>query len=368
MGGSKDIKDRQKFIDTINKLLLSPSKRNFNKIKQELETYFKSNQDVIKVLESQKTYDFYPTPEECLDKDLIKRIIKNSDNILEPTAGLGAIMNFISKINPEAKLTGNELNPFFYKILQEFFPNDTITNQDYLEYNKINNFDLILMNPPFSLGNDSYFYIDFIFHSLYLLNKKSKAKGEKSIIVICPPLQIKHPEVFGMGEFLNSPSLSTTKIKKIAEKHNIKLTDNILKCFKNKKDIDDLTDNEQDIISKFEDYFDFAQGQYLGSCGNFAGTKIKADIYLLLVYSSNEILEDEVKEVSLEKIPKSIYKKIIPEIVKPKKLKTIKPEKVKPIKQDLTKITVPILKQMAKEKGLKGYSKLRKEELIKLLS
>lgn len=48
------------------------------------------------------------------------------------------------------------------------------------------------------------------------------------------------------------------------------------------------------------------------------------------------------------------------------KTKTI--EKEKTSVQDLNKLTLKALKVIAKERGYSGYSKMKKQELIKLLS
>jgi len=76
------------------------------------------------------------------------------------------------------------------------------------------------------------------------------------------------------------------------------------------------------------------------------------------------------KEVEEEiKVPKKVAK-TKEETKKPeeKKVKTVKKEKaVKEEKIDLTKLTVVDLKKMAKEKNIEGYSKMKKDELIKSL-
>lgn len=47
------------------------------------------------------------------------------------------------------------------------------------------------------------------------------------------------------------------------------------------------------------------------------------------------------------------------------KIKLENPVEVKPKKVDLDSLTVDELRQMAKEKGLSGYSKMKKADLIK---
>ena len=72
-----------------------------------------------------------------------------------------------------------------------------------------------------------------------------------------------------------------------------------------------------------------------------------------------------------EEAPKKKVKKEFKKVVKEEKEETKKEEKVveeiKEEKEDLTSKTLAELKTMAKEKGLKGYSTMKKDELISIL-
>ena len=76
------------------------------------------------------------------------------------------------------------------------------------------------------------------------------------------------------------------------------------------------------------------------------------------------------KEVVIEEKEEKNTKKVVKDKKEEKKVE-VKEEKVeskKEVKEDLTTKTLTELKAMAKDKGLKGYSTLKKDELIELLN
>lgn len=86
----------------------------------------------------------------------------------------------------------------------------------------------------------------------------------------------------------------------------------------------------------------------------------------------SEVIEEPKEEKIKPK--KETTKKVEEEPVKEAPKKAAKkepvkeaPKKVKEEKEDLSKFTVPELKEKAKKAGIEGYSKLKKDELIKVL-
>ena len=113
--------------------------------------------------------DFYPTPDEVIQKmaaPYSDRI--HTATILEPSAGNGAILEFLTKKGVEAderlrdhtyrvqmkadprRVYAVEKNPELTMILQQ--KGYRVVGSDFLAFRPEHRFDLIIMNPPFSSG------------------------------------------------------------------------------------------------------------------------------------------------------------------------------------------------------------------------
>ena len=223
----------------------------------------------------QKQSDFFPTPTECLNNETINKSILGSNNILEPTAGLGHILNYIRKLkkteDEEYKLTAIEYTEHMTDFLKIFSP-DTVINpngiNNFLNYNpeKVS-YDLIIINPPFTQGNDSRYYFDFLFHCLYLMNR-SNINYHPEIIFISPPIVEGSLGIqFTLNDILDFKYLSKNKKQEIFKRYNIK--------------------NEDEV----EDVFNILYGESIGECKGFTGTGFKANMYYIQGYDrSKDIL------------------------------------------------------------------------------
>lgn len=95
--------------------------------------------------------------------------------ILEPSAGQGAISDKIIEANPNVKLHLVELDPINYKILSIKYShneNVLIWNQDFLDFESDFRYDIVIMNPPFSVEGDKDAYITHVKHAWSQLNDK----------------------------------------------------------------------------------------------------------------------------------------------------------------------------------------------------
>lgn len=134
----------------------------------------------LQIVENEQTSEFYPTPE-----SLVKKMIEDVDfnyihTILEPSAGKGDILREIAREEhryrhgKEFDVDCIEIDPNLRQILKynfsderkkqfdrfddaeykTFFENGIhIVHDDFLTYNPYKQYDLIVMNPPFSNGD-----------------------------------------------------------------------------------------------------------------------------------------------------------------------------------------------------------------------
>lgn len=106
-----------------------------------------------------KELQFFPTPV-ALAHWMVKLAGLPADNrgpdlrVLEPSAGNGAICRAIRDHIHRCELTLVEINPKMAEDLKESQPLATVHCGDFLKLDGIGLFDAVIMNPPFSKGQD----------------------------------------------------------------------------------------------------------------------------------------------------------------------------------------------------------------------
>lgn len=91
--------------------------------------------------------------------------LNDSDRILVPEAGTGAILRAIREVAPLARCDAVEINAALAVHLRTAFPGVNVRCADFLEYQPGSLWNKILMNPPFQHAQD----IRHIQHALMLL-------------------------------------------------------------------------------------------------------------------------------------------------------------------------------------------------------
>ncbi len=92
--------------------------------------------------------NFYPTPDNVIEKMLEGINLNSSMSILDPSAGKGNILNYIkSDCKYVRKLYAIEIDLELQAILTGL--GYKIIDKDFLNYAPEKSFDLIIMNPPF---------------------------------------------------------------------------------------------------------------------------------------------------------------------------------------------------------------------------
>lgn len=94
----------------------------------------------------QKSHQYYPTPEPVVQALLDMAGLDGSDMILEPSAGQGAISDYL----PRDQTLSVEVSPLHCAILKK--KGHRVIEADFLDWVPGTDFTAILMNPPFSEG------------------------------------------------------------------------------------------------------------------------------------------------------------------------------------------------------------------------
>jgi len=102
------------------------------------------------VVDSKKEYQFFPTPKNIVRQLIELAEIKETDVVLEPSAGDGAIADELLKITKNVHVI--ELNQKMYDKLEKKFQYSML--QDFLTIEPKELYNKIVMNPPFSKQQD----------------------------------------------------------------------------------------------------------------------------------------------------------------------------------------------------------------------
>ena len=117
----------------------------------------------VDLAERKKKYQFFGTPpevadyileylpKECTETGFV--YIKDTDKVLEPSAGQGSIINAIHRINPNVMVDCFEAMAENKEVLQTL-SNVNILGDDFLQSDTNIKYDLIVANPPFANNQD----------------------------------------------------------------------------------------------------------------------------------------------------------------------------------------------------------------------
>lgn len=101
--------------------------------------------------------EFFPTPSVVIEKMMEPYSLGWRSNgkltigaILEPSAGKGDILDYLKERNPHRKFYAIEKNPDLVSVLRG--KGYSVIGEDFLDYELDRQVDLIVMNPPFSVG------------------------------------------------------------------------------------------------------------------------------------------------------------------------------------------------------------------------
>lgn len=116
-----------------------------------------------------KEFQFFPTPDKLADRLVELADMRETDSVLEPSAGQGAIIKAIQKVFPGKTVFCYELMPENQQVLINMH-NVSLLGDDFLKNNSKGAYDIIIANPPFSKNQD----IDHIYEMYRLLRDKGR--------------------------------------------------------------------------------------------------------------------------------------------------------------------------------------------------
>lgn len=104
------------------------------------------------VAEIRAESQLFVTPAPVCDRLVMLAEISNRDHILEPSAGTGAILRAIRDTAPGAMCDAVEINSGLVRYLRENFNGVRVQCGDFMEWQPVQYYSRVIMNPPFSHG------------------------------------------------------------------------------------------------------------------------------------------------------------------------------------------------------------------------
>lgn len=108
--------------------------------------------EALKKVHSYNIKGFFPTPDDVIDKMIELADLQDGQTLLEPSAGIGSILDRIKDRGFNCITSAVEQQYSLVEILN--LKGYSVTSMDIMEYEPHNKFDRILMNPPFENGQD----------------------------------------------------------------------------------------------------------------------------------------------------------------------------------------------------------------------
>jgi len=129
---------------------------------------FQTEEDIIRAAEKAKKEQlneirnikipgFFPTPEPLIKEMILMADLQPGDTVLEPSAGIGSIVDEILVDEPECFVHANEINLKLYDFMKKKYKGNKallINQGDFLRMDGPECYDKIIMNPPFEKSQD----------------------------------------------------------------------------------------------------------------------------------------------------------------------------------------------------------------------
>lgn len=267
--------------------------------------------------------EFYPTPPEVIAQMLRHADIKRDNYILEPSAGKGDILDYISKVNRSydtPKLYAIEQHPELRMILNE--KDYKVIGDNFLEYSSDMHFDYIIMNPPFSNGDEHLLKAWDILHTgtiICLLNSATVRNPHTMRRKRLNGIIANNGEIYELGRAFDTAErktnveVSMVVLKKVGEdrfKFNIEYDK------EQKTTLDEETLNNQiatnDVIGNLVSFFNLTKGTAI----DLIRTKEKMKFYAEPLIDDNlgyrtkdllkEIMESDSNNIGYNKFLQSL--------------------------------------------------------------